>query len=111
MIIAAGQPRLEIGRERCGERELAAQHIAVARHRRLVDHEVDSPRVDLRTAEIGGIGERRTLRRDVAVPQHVGTLEGLRELAGMGGEAPVPVSRSEEHTSELQSLMRNSYAV
>src|SRR3546814_3944306 len=29
--------------------------------------------------------------------------------AGCGGTAPPP--RSEEHTSELQSLMRNSYAV
>src|SRR3546814_5216071 len=28
-----------------------------------------------------------------------------------GAETNEPVSRSEEHTSELQSLMRNSYAV
>src|SRR3546814_1977885 len=33
--------------------------------------------------------------------------ERLRELGGPSGPEP----RSEEHTSELQSLMRNSYAV
>src|SRR3546814_3804193 len=27
------------------------------------------------------------------------------------GSCPEPINRSEEHTSELQSLMRNSYAV
>src|SRR3546814_6825161 len=32
----------------------------------------------------------------------------MRHFAGAGGSI---VSRSEEHTSELQSLMRNSYAV
>src|SRR3546814_1745372 len=32
--------------------------------------------------------------------------EGVRAFAGIVGD-----SRSEEHTSELQSLMRNSYAV
>src|SRR3546814_5568163 len=31
--------------------------------------------------------------------------------AGDSGRGPVPVLRSEEHTSELQSLMRISYAV
>src|SRR3546814_2437814 len=30
---------------------------------------------------------------------------------GIGGKTEVVVVRSEEHTSELQSLMRNSYAV
>src|SRR3546814_2453741 len=31
--------------------------------------------------------------------------------SGMAGTPFVPLNRSEEHTSELQSLMRNSYAV
>src|SRR3546814_4918780 len=35
-------------------------------------------------------------------------LPSLRDFAGEGKE---PGTRSEEHTSELQSLMRNSYAV
>src|SRR3546814_6802645 len=34
---------------------------------------------------------------------------GVRELAQV--IHPYPTERSEEHTSELQSLMRNSYAV
>src|SRR3546814_5688916 len=33
------------------------------------------------------------------------------KLGGNHGAASVPRARSEEHTSELQSLMRNSYAV
>src|SRR3546814_3186063 len=35
----------------------------------------------------------------------------LLALAGTGSPVVVPVGRSEEHTSELQSLMRTSYAV
>src|SRR3546814_3134446 len=39
----------------------------------------------------------------------------VRALGGMGDAmrtlGAVPTTRSEEHTSELQSLMRNSYAV
>src|SRR3546814_5144578 len=34
-----------------------------------------------------------------------------RARIGQGSPAPGIASRSEEHTSELQSLMRNSYAV
>src|SRR3546814_9458082 len=39
-----------------------------------------------------------------------------RQIFGIEGAAPMPIvpartARSEEHTSELQSLMRNSYAV
>src|SRR3546814_5570378 len=34
-----------------------------------------------------------------------------RQCAGRGGTAERPLHRSEEHTSELQSLMRISYAV
>src|SRR3546814_2390079 len=36
---------------------------------------------------------------------------GARVLAALGAAAVGPVARSEEHTSELQSLMRISYAV
>src|SRR3546814_7659876 len=34
-----------------------------------------------------------------------------RRLAGVLDDLPKPMARSEEHTSELQSLMRISYAV
>src|SRR3546814_9683304 len=37
-------------------------------------------------------------------------LAGLADRLTVGGKRP-PASRSEEHTSELQSLMRSSYAV
>src|SRR3546814_10273892 len=42
------------------------------------------------------------------VPVSVGTLDGA--LMDQSGASGFP-DRSEEHTSELQSLMRNSYAV
>src|SRR3546814_6047518 len=35
----------------------------------------------------------------------------LRDLQHLGGVMPQRPARSEEHTSELQSLMRSSYAV
>src|SRR3546814_1588742 len=47
----------------------------------------------------------------------IGSLATQKLLGELRGEAPVDrdqlasVLRSEEHTSELQSLMRNSYAV
>src|SRR3546814_7779521 len=59
----------------------------------------------------------------IAVAQNMGTLSlalrplaetsGDLEAAIASGEIDVPAGggRSEEHTSELQSLMRNSYAV
>src|SRR3546814_1186127 len=66
----------------------------------------------------------RVQRRRVAGRrlQHTGELQQLRELRAQRGEARVQVARqraelpqqrvrSEEHTSELQSLMRTSYAV
>src|SRR3546814_10313777 len=43
-----------------------------------------------------------------AGPTWGGLLGGGPQTLGMG---PSAVGRSEEHTSELQSLMRNSYAV
>src|SRR3546814_9433890 len=66
-----------------------------------------------RAADAGG-GPRAFGQRAAAVagralrgPRHgghAGALPGLRS-------APPPPARSEEHTSELQSLMRTSYAV
>src|SRR3546814_9777999 len=52
----------------------------------------------------------RWLRARGSIEKHVGT--ACRR--GRGGHAPAQRAgprRSEEHTSELQSLMRNSYAV
>src|SRR3546814_8424111 len=47
-------------------------------------------------------------RRDSAAPLFIPKLNGY---AASGGEARPVSGRSEEHTSELQSLMRISYAV
>src|SRR3546814_8899936 len=58
------------------------------------------------------VGEGRLLaarvgdRGEESGPGRVAPVEGLRPA-----EWPAPVRRSEEHTSELQSLMRISYAV
>src|SRR3546814_4791452 len=41
----------------------------------------------------------------------VGNVRVLDEGEDVGGECGLHVTRSEEHTSELQSLMRISYAV
>src|SRR3546814_7698266 len=43
----------------------------------------------------------------------LGTSHGVlgKDLGATGGQKPLEVARSEEHTSELQSLMRISYAV
>src|SRR3546814_5736227 len=69
--------------------------------------------VPVRTAEAGrhdileqGIGQGVEVeQREAEVPRECAPERGL---AGAGGAAD---SRSEEHTSELQSLMRISYAV
>src|SRR3546814_8452259 len=55
-----------------------------------------------------GFREMKRLRRD-GVPVAEAALEGMRSLATELGVA-LPGLRSEEHTSELQSLMRTSYA-
>src|SRR3546814_7103839 len=67
---------------------------------------------DLRNAERAHVGlveedaaEMVTIGEDLGLMRQVGTAR-IDEV-----DARQPVDRSEEHTSELQSLMRNSYAV
>src|SRR3546814_4603386 len=59
--------------------------------------------------------QRFQMHRDAEVAQHLIALEWAARLdivkAGVGENRKMVRSRSEEHTSELQSLMRNSYAV
>src|SRR3546814_5374480 len=56
----------------------------------------------------------RTVEKIVLVPGHRGQHRSKmiidQDMAGCAGAAS-SAQRSEEHTSELQSLMRNSYAV
>src|SRR3546814_8607887 len=68
-----------------------------------------------RRRPFAGRGRDRTLERP---PQRAGEPRPFRSVglgrhaAGRSGSHPVePSLRSEEHTSELQSLMRSSYAV
>src|SRR3546814_6343593 len=53
---------------------------------------------------------RQSLRTDAFLPFGPGRQGGLRMLDGLATRNAEPL-RSEEHTSELQSLMRISYAV
>src|SRR3546814_3267833 len=53
------------------------------------------------------IGDLQSIKNGKGLtPQQASTLNGLITLRGQ-----TKARRSEEHTSELQSLMRNSYAV
>src|SRR3546814_6665859 len=54
------------------------------------------------------IGDDLAERRDPVLQRHYSAAAGM--AAGSAGGSS-PISRSEEHTSELQSLMRISYAV
>src|SRR3546814_2645911 len=80
---------------------------------------LDSGRADRRTP-------RHPLGRGEAGGQRRHALRGLQRIAGrdeppqfvevervdgVQADRPMPAMRSEEHTSELQSLMRISYAV
>src|SRR3546814_2329062 len=64
----------------------------------------------------GGIGEvlvRNLVPRDRQLPELtlLGAAARIGEDDGQSDLAIAEIVRSEEHTSELQSLMRNSYAV
>src|SRR3546814_1205130 len=66
--------------------------------------------------EIGATENRSFLNLPVTSGMHIlvinGTSGGRRSYSGtLAFAVPQPASRSEEHTSELQSLMRISYAV
>src|SRR3546814_12186003 len=55
---------------------------------------------------IGEIAAAAQVMREFALPVKTPDPENLLDMCGTGGDG-----RSEEHTSELQSLMRISYAV
>src|SRR3546814_3805735 len=64
----------------------------------------DIAREILEIGRVGAVDSQRTVAADAAavIEAHA------HEIAGLAG---VTAARSEEHTSELQSLMRTSYAV
>src|SRR3546814_7843456 len=84
------------------ERQLAV--VAVDRARRGVDQVLDA----VVAAGLEDVHEAD----DVGVDVGVRVLERVA-YAGLGGEVdhPLRLERSEEHTSEIQSLMRRSFAV
>src|SRR3546814_2669553 len=66
----------------------------------------------------GNLGSHRAFNRHrpfIRIGERFGTVDRRRQAVFVFfadvGDAPVGRERSEEHTSELQSLMRNSYAV
>src|SRR3546814_2435561 len=71
-------------------------------------------KVGLAAEQVGGqLPRRGGLDRPVGYQHGAGTgvKEGATETGHRLGARPVAAGRSEEHTSELQSLMRLSYAV
>src|SRR3546814_5482874 len=84
------------GSSDAGVYQLSRQHAAVVR-RQQQPHLVELRALGL----VHGHGEGAVVLREG------GGMEDTRDVRGVAGEP----SRSEEHTSELQSLMRISYAV
>src|SRR3546814_6999495 len=91
-----------IGRRIAGEEDRRDEHqheIGDAAARR--DRIAARPRRDAREIVAADLGQfAHALSQPIAVQKGFDPAQGLRNLR-----------RSEEHTSELQSLMRNSYAV
>src|SRR3546814_8740686 len=72
-------------------------------------------RVGRGAAPIAGHGQKSVLRKPAAArdqsPMRRPTAGATPHLSGQESEGLTDYERSEEHTSELQSLMRISYAV
>src|SRR3546814_3563778 len=69
-------------------------------------------RAQLREAEAEFVAERHEQRRENQLEKMGGGMHQANEADHFPVDlAPDETMRSEEHTSELQSLMRNSYAV
>src|SRR3546814_8578073 len=70
-------------------------------------------RLCLSRVPLGACLGRSTMPGKLPCPKHPATLHISPHGSRTTNTAPkyLKVSRSEEHTSELQSLMRNSYAV
>src|SRR3546814_4495060 len=67
---------------------------------------------DVTTVTVRAVNTGTVSELQVETPGGQVNYEGDARIDGVPGTAaPIPISRSEEHTSELQSLMRISYAV
>src|SRR3546814_9015161 len=67
----------------------------------------DSDAADLNATDLNAAGPTTALAPPESEPRPFTPTE----LASLSAATPAPATRSEEHTSELQSLMRISYAV
>src|SRR3546814_7556428 len=70
-------------------------------------HRMDRPEAGAGEHGEGGFGDHRQVERHPVPAPHASALQHIGEAAHLFMQLP----RSEEHTSELQSLMRISYAV
>src|SRR3546814_5982237 len=75
--------------------------------------DLDLDYIEAVTREIGEVIKRKNARHTIVVRSTVlpGTVNGLVVPLLEKASGKLAGVRSEEHTSELQSLMRNSYAV
>src|SRR3546814_9841865 len=67
-----------------------------------------------RGSPLGGVDQQMTYARRFLEKHHIRFQPGVNEdlaATAIWGSQQLDLFRSEEHTSELQSLMRNSYAV
>src|SRR3546814_4829613 len=92
-----------IARLRLNERIISGLEIK-ERVERIVDQRIGKG-MDLQDRPVREMDVQQPLQSPLDMGEHIG---GRQQLPGM---APGIVDRSEEHTSELQSLMRISYAV
>src|SRR3546814_1144198 len=76
-----------------------------------VDPDLVGKRLDEEIAKFLATGPTADELQRTAASTLGGTIAGLESVGGFGGKAVTLAERSEEHTSELQSLMRSSYAV
>src|SRR3546814_6609147 len=61
--------------------------------------------------ELGFLDNQLTFEGDIYIKRNKDMLINIEVPSIIGIQVPTNNYRSEEHTSELQSLMRNSYAV
>src|SRR3546814_4203014 len=82
-----------------------------ARRSRVSAHRIEPERRDQSAHVESRCGVANAMSRSIPMPRGSRTLASSDRLNVPSSGQPNPKSRSEEHTSELQSLMRNSYAV
>src|SRR3546814_9506844 len=91
------------------------EHCVIAAHAVVADQAVHDGLVE-GVAHVQGardIGRRKLNCKGLRLTAlgRCGALPGCKQASALPFGAPARPCRSEEHTSELQSLMRNSYAV